>query len=432
MNLQELQEKRSQALAALRSMTDKIEGEKREATAVESKQFTDNEKEVRSLNDRIERQRFLEEQERAEPVMQARRGNDGTFQTRCRDFRITRAMAAQLEPNSVDAGSERETSAELARRDGKKPQGILVPHEALQTRALLTSGDGAPLYPERTRGDLYIDRLREQLTVAKLGATVLTGLTGDQDIPRLAESVTASWVGEHEAVPASDARFNSVRMSPKTCGAETEYSRRMILNASPSVETLMRNDLATVIATAIDREAIIGDGQNNKPVGIINTAGTVRLPMDDSQVDDPVSVQWAEVLEFIERLSTDNALNGRLGWLVPPKFVTAARSSVRSTTGTDVMVMEQVRELAGFPLYTSNHVPIDQLNSDTANRELFVLFGAWQDLMIGYWSSVDILLNPYHSDVYSRGGVRINALQDVDIAVRHPESFVVGTAARLA
>ena len=432
MSLQELQEQRSEALAALRSLANKLESEKREATAVESKQFTDNEKEVRSLNSRIDRTRFLEEQERAEPVIQARRGNDGTFQTRCRDFRITRAMAAQLEPNSVDAGSERETSAELARRDGKKPQGILVPHEALQTRALLTSDRGEPLYPERHRGDLYIDRLREQLTMAKLGATVLTGLTGDQEIPRLAESVTASWVGEHEAVPASDARFNSVRMTPRTVGAETEYSRKMIQNASPDIETLMRNDLANMIATAINREAIVGDGQDNKPVGIINAAGTVRLPMDDSQVDDPVSVQWAEVLAFIERLSTDNALNGRLGWLVPPKFVTAARSSVRSTTGADVMVMESAAQLAGFPLYTSNHVPIDQLNSDTANRELFVLFGDWSSLLIGYWSNVDVLLNPFHSDVYSRGGVKINAMQDCDIAIRDPKSFVVGTAARLA
>ena len=57
----------------------------------------------------------------------------------------------------------------------------------------------------------------------------------------------------------------------------------------------------------------------------------------------------------------------------------------------------------------------------------FVIYGNWSDLLVGYWSSVDVLVNPFHADVYSKGSVKINALQDVDIAVRHPESFVIST-----
>jgi hypothetical protein len=44
-------------------------------------------------------------------------------------------------------------------------------------------------------------------------------------------------------------------------------------------------------------------------------------------------------------------------------------------------------------------------------------------LVIGYWSGVDILLNPYHSDVASKGGALLHAFLDADVAVRHIEAF---------
>ena len=47
----------------------------------------------------------------------------------------------------------------------------------------------------------------------------------------------------------------------------------------------------------------------------------------------------------------------------------------------------------------------------------------WSELVIGYWSAVDILANPYHSDVASKGGVLLHAFLDADVAVRHPEAF---------
>jgi hypothetical protein len=53
-----------------------------------------------------------------------------------------------------------------------------------------------------------------------------------------------------------------------------------------------------------------------------------------------------------------------------------------------------------------------------------MLFGNWADLMIGYWSGVDI--NVDTSTGSTSGTVRIVALQDVDVAVRHGESFAKG------
>ena len=40
------------------------------------------------------------------------------------------------------------------------------------------------------------------------------------------------------------------------------------------------------------------------------------------------------------------------------------------------------------------------------------------DEMLGSWSGVDILVNPYEGNAYSRGRVLIRAMRDVDVAVR--------------
>ncbi|MEZ7686630.1 phage major capsid protein, partial [Neisseria flavescens] len=50
-----------------------------------------------------------------------------------------------------------------------------------------------------------------------------------------------------------------------------------------------------------------------------------------------------------------------------------------------------------------------------------LIFGNWSDLMIAHWGVLDVIVDPYTKS--TAGAVRITTLQDVDIAVRHVESF---------
>ena len=51
-------------------------------------------------------------------------------------------------------------------------------------------------------------------------------------------------------------------------------------------------------------------------------------------------------------------------------------------------------------------------------------FGNFADLLIGYFSGLDLMVDPYSNS--TSGTVRVVAMQDVDMAVRHPESFSRG------
>jgi hypothetical protein len=85
--------------------------------------------------------------------------------------------------------------------------------------------------------------------------------------------------------------FDDVMLSPHTVGAITCYSRRTMINASPSIEQIVRNDLVAVIARANDDAAMLSDGSANRPTGIIHTSGVTEISLSRGAT-------WPLILSF--------------------------------------------------------------------------------------------------------------------------------------
>src|SRR5262249_9593661 len=264
--LHELQDRRALAVSEMRSLNDTVEAAKRDYTADEDTKHKKLKAEVVSLDKYIERGRDVQEAERAAPAVLHHGRGDGQFEKRAREFSLVKAINARL-GEDVDDGFEREISAEVRSRSGRKFQGIAVPDQYFysEKRVLLTGSTSAALYPRELHPELFIDALRPALVVGRLGATILNDLVGVTDIPKQTCPRTAQWVGEDAALTATDASFVDVTLSPKTVGAVTSYSRRTLINAVPAIEEIVRNDLTRVIAQEIDFQALFGDGTGNKP-----------------------------------------------------------------------------------------------------------------------------------------------------------------------
>lgn len=414
MKLHELREKRAQVVAKMRALADKAETETRDLSEQEDTEFRTHKDEVAELDRKIERAQFLADAERSAPAITANPA-DGQFEDRARDFSLVRAINAQL-GEDVDAGFEREISSEVKRRSGRKFQGIAVPDEFFHKRTQTVGGSAAPLYPTQHRADLFIDMLRDQLVTGRLGATVLDNLQGDQDIPKQTGSSAAQWVAEDGTITETDATFTDVSMSPKTVGAITSYSRRTLINAAPSIEQLVRNDLASVVANAIDLAAITGDGTGNTPTGVVNHPDATPLTL--------ATPSWAELLDFIATVQAANADIGSMGWTMNPKAIKTFRETLKETGDAGAgYLMAEPGNLAGYAAAPTNALPTVTGTPDTTS----VIFGAWSQLMIGYWSGTDVLVNPYEATAYSKGRVLMRVMRDVDVAVRHGESFAFAT-----
>ena len=350
----------------------------------------------------------------AKPVVES--PEIGMTETEVREFSFMRAINALANPNDrrarEAAAFEFEASRAAGDRYGKDPQGIMIPVDVLRGQRDLNVGTataGGHTVATDLLADSFIDKLDNAMVATRAGATILRDLQGNIAIPRQTGGASSYWVAESGAITESAAAFDQVTMSPKTVGAFSDISRKLLLQSSVDVENFVRNDLALRLALAIDNKAFEGDGSSNTPTGVVNATGVGSVAFASATAG---AATWGEIIDMESEVSQDNALLGNLAYITNAAQMGYLKQT-KKDSGSGIFLVES-GELNGYPVMVSNQI-------STAGQ---ILFGNWADLMIGYWSGVDI--NVDASTGSASGTLRIVALQDVDVAVRHGESFAKG------
>ena len=331
-------------------------------------------------------------------------------------FSIVRAVNALVTGNWNDAGFEREASDSMAGKLGKRAQGFYIPTDVLMRDLnVTTSTAGGHTVSTDLLSGSFIDMLRNKMSVVGLGATMMNDLVGNIAIPRQTGGATSYWVAESGAVTESQPAFDQVTLSPSTVGAFSDVSRRLLLQSSMDVEAFIRNELATTLALEIDRAAIEGSGSSNQPTGILNVSGIGAV----AGGTNGAAPDWADIVDLESAVSVDNADMGALGYLTNAS-VRGKLLQTEKASSTGQYVWGEGNTLRGYNAAVSNQVP-SNLTKGSGTGLSAILFGNWNDLIIGTWGGIDINIDT--STGSASGTVRVVALQDVDIAVRHAESF---------
>ena len=310
------------------------------------------------------------------------------------------------------AAFEIEASEAAAAKLGRTSRGITIPQDVLTAQRDLQTSPGSAggdvIKTDLLTGS-FIDLLRNESACARAGATILSGLEGNVKIPKQSGAASASWISEGAAAAESDQTLTQVSLVPRTVGAYTDVTRKLLLQSSIDIENFVRNDLARVIALKIDLAGLYGSGVANEPLGLKNTVGIGAEAFAGAVPTFP------EVIAMESDLGSANALLGS------PCYITNAsmRGSLKGTkkdagSGEFVWTGGQDGEMNGYRAFVSNQVAAGD-----------VWMGNFADLLMGFWSGLDLTVDPYTNS--TSGTVRIVALQDCDVAVRHPESFCLGT-----
>jgi HK97 family phage major capsid protein len=346
----------------------------------------------------------------------------GMSKREVKQYSLMRALNALSNPGDQAAqraaAFERECSEEQAKVLGKSARGLFVPNE-VQKRDLLvgTASAGGNTVATDLLSGSFIDILRNAMVINRMGARMMTGLVGQVAIPKHTGSATAYWVAENAAPTESQQSFGQVTMTPKTVGAWTDISRRLLLQSSIAVESLVQTDLATVLGLAIQQAAINGSGASNQPSGLMTLLTTPAV------VGGPngAAPTWANVIALETAIASANADVGTLGYLTNAKVRGKLKSTEKFSTTNGQPIFEAGNTpLNGYQTAITNAVP-SNITKGTGTNLSAMLFGNWADLMIGMWGSLDLMVDPYTGS--TAGTVRVVALQDVDVAVRNLESF---------
>ena len=336
-----------------------------------------------------------------------------------RAYSMFRAIGASASGDWSNAGLEREASKEIAKRIGREPRGFFTPSDINWGQRDMTVGSataGGNIVGTDHLGSEFIDALRPQLVLADLGAKMMTGLVGDVAIPALNARTSTYWVAESAAPTEGAPTVRQVTMSPSTVGCYVDISRQLTKQNDPSAENIFRNDMVSQVASAIDSAGIQGSGSSNQPTGILNTSGIGSVAIGTNGG----APTWGSVVDNISQVAIDNALGGSLSFLTNPQVVGKLRQTAKGS-GDSVMIMNEGNTLMGYKVAQTSNVPSTLTKGSTSGSCSALIFGNFNDLIIGQWGGTDVLVDPYTGS--STGTIRVVVFADIDIAVRHAQSF---------
>lgn len=313
------------------------------------------------------------------------------------------------------AAFEKEASRAAAEVAGKEPEGILVPVDVLissGSRAMNTGGsgaNGAALIADTLLAGSFIETLKKKCFIMNVG-TKLTGLVGNVSIPKQLADGMAYIVGEEEAPDATEGKFGQIKMNPLTMGARTELTRRFIMQSSIDAENFARQLLATAQAQKLQQLALYADGSGDLPTGVKYTTGVNAVSF--AKAGKPT---FTELVQLETEIAADDADVEGMAYVLNARMRGHCKS-IQKMPNTPAMIWEAGNTMNGYKAITTNHV----VDGD-------VFFANWADMLIGLWGGLDIIADPFTKS--TSGVTRITAFQDFDMAIRHPESFCVGTKA---
>lgn len=328
-----------------------------------------------------------------------------------KSYSFMKAIRALSNPGDAhaqkSAAFELECSRAWADKVKKEPNGLFVPYDIMLSRAFnQTTGAGSNLIATNLMADMFIELLRKRTVVDKVGAMMLSGLVGNVAIPAQTAGSTAYWIDTESAAitAASNPTIGQVSLTPHTVGAYTEISRSLLKQSTPDAENLVRNDLIKVLALAIDLAALKGTNGNGQPKGI-----TLQTGIGSGAWATDNSPSWDKIVAMETAIETAEALAGNLFYVMGSSLVGKCKTTLK-TSNVAGYIMDSDGSMNGYDVVRSNQLAAGE-----------ALFGDFSQLIIGMWGGLDLQVNPYALD--TQGAVRVTALQDVDVAVRHTGSF---------
>jgi HK97 family phage major capsid protein len=332
-----------------------------------------------------------------------------------RNYSLVRAIRAADQKDWSKAGFEMEISQELAKTQKRQPKGFFVPDWGWQTRTVSTAagatfGAGSNIVPEDYRGDRFIDALISTSILGQVGATVLNGLQGNVAIPKISTSTAAAFIAEGGSVGNSEPDFAQVTMTPKLLANKVAVTRELMIQSDPSVEQLIRNNMVRIFSAKIDNVALKGGG-SNEPTGILGTSGIGDVSSGGTSGN--ANLTYGNVVDIMTEVSQDNALLGNLRWVTHPAVVGKLMQTLVAASTDSRMIMPSPESMMGYPVVQTTQAP--------SSSPYSLIFGNWSDLYVGFFSALDVLVDPYGSA--GTATTNLYFYQDMDIAVAHAESF---------
>jgi uncharacterized protein len=312
-----------------------------------------------------------------------------------RNFSLSRA----IETVSLGRGLEgaeaewfAEARSEMQSRGLQMTGQIGIPEKALYRAGVpdnfqADSGDGSGYVPTNVPG--VIEALRAPTVIEQLGATTINGATGDLKFPRVTVKAIGTEATEVAAAANSTMAMDELTLRPTRVANKTLFSKQLILQGGQQVDMLIARELQAGINETIDKAAFAKAAAATQTLGAGTALTADKLFLLEKAVlaagGDFANCKWAM---------------SPTGWQISRDLATVA----------SIDAFWKGQSFDGFPA-----VATPNLVDGTAGKG-DIIFGDWQKgLVLAYFGSLDLLVDPYSSAGNAQIALHLNKFYDVDV-----------------
>lgn len=394
MKLKQLQEKRGSLNKQIRDIIDLATvTESRSLSAEEANKIEGLESEINQIDQTIHAEMRQMARESQAPVNLSQ--NERREIAR---FDLARALRSldsgiQLDGIELEMAQEGEREARAAGVYGGK--GICLPtlitrgerRDVTATGTTSVTGDqGGMTIATEKRG--LLDDFFAASIMRGLGATVLEGLVGNLDLPRIASGTAPVKKTENEAAGEYTPTTAMLSLTPKRLPAFIDISDQLLMQSSVAVEAILRSHLASQML-AVQEAAFFHGGGTSEPTGIAATNG-IGSVVGGTNGAAPT---WANLVGLETEVDTDNALAGRLAYATNGQIRGKLKTTAKVSSTDSIMLLDDrnPNTVNGYPIAFSNAIS-RTLTKGSSSVASAIFFGNFADFVIGYWGGLNLQL----------------------------------------
>lgn len=367
MTVLELIEKRKAKFEEMKNIAAVGETEQRKLSAVETTAFENIKKEVEELDKEIdERQNKENKRNHNINIINKNMENSILLKT-IRDA----AEGRPFDERSVELLDE---GRNTFKNSGISYKGQIVLPSRFETRANVLAGTataGQEIVAEEKFG--LIGKLYASSVVFAAGAQLMTNLSGEISIPKYS-GTGSGWATEVEAKSESGGTFSEITLAPKRLTTILLVSRQFLAQDSISAEQVLINDMRNSIMATLESSILDATAAGtSRPAGMLNGVAYTSTG----------ATSWSGLVALESAIDTNNALMGGLAYIATPALKGKMKVTAKDS-GSGIFIASEGNIVNGYPLYSTSNMASGK-----------VIFGNFNDLLVGNWGGMDVLVNPY-------------------------------------
>lgn len=334
----------------------------------------------------------------------------------------------------------------LVPRPGERGEYATKGGLALQMKALAesTGSAGGFLVPVEY-ADGVLRALRARSVVYQMGPRTVA-VEKLLNLVSLSSGATASYVAENAAIPTSEPTFaEAAILSPRALTALVPVSNRLLEDAdNPSVDEVIRTDLAEVLALRADLAFLRGSGTGAEPRGIRNVPGVNVTTLGTGNGASPT---FDDFMNLVGAARLANAPFSSGGFIFHPRTLNSIErlkdADGNYLKGSGLLTYDPAGaggSLLGFRFRTTTQVPINQTLGTSSDCTEVYWSSDWNEAWIGEQKSFSIDVSNEATYTPDGGTTWVSSFQNDqslfrarwrhDIGLRRPGLFHVLTGVR--